>query len=223
MNVRWSLGLLLAAFVPLIGWSAALQDASGASLEATAKTFKESRAAKGLVLLDVNWGRRWGCGGYENAELRGLSFDRLPLNKSSDDVPADLQLEQGPSLSRRPVFESYALLIEPGEYVLTGVEIKLARSASDVSIASARRSALWKDEKALGGTFKVAAGETVYIGNFFLDCYQEPQLWRYFTEGQDGWKAHLKQYKRAYRFLNTDAVIYRLFETTSMGKPYELQ
>jgi hypothetical protein len=30
----------------------------------------------------------------------------------------------------------------------------------------------------------------------FLDCYQEPQLWRYFTEGKDGFEAHLKQYTR---------------------------
>jgi hypothetical protein len=32
----------------------------------------------GVVLLDVNWGRRWGCGDFQNAELRQLSFDRVP-------------------------------------------------------------------------------------------------------------------------------------------------
>jgi hypothetical protein len=193
------------------------------SLEATEKAFKESRATKGVVLLDVNWGRQWQCGAFENAELRGLSFDRLPLSKTTDEEPADLVLAQAPSLLTKPKFLNYAILLEPGEYVLTGVDIKVARSVSEVSHAILKRSQLWKEEKAVGGTFKVAAGETVYIGNFFLDCYQEPQPWRYYTEGKRAFKSHLKEYKRAYSFLDTDAVVYRLFETTSMGRPYELK
>lgn len=223
LDARWLLSLAFAAFVPAIGSAATIQDAAGTAIEATAKTFKAGQSSKGVVLLDVNWGRRWDCGGFQNAELRALAFDRLPVSKTSDDERADLTLEQGASLLTKPTFISYAVMVEPGEYALTGIDIKLARSVSDVVRKVAKRSQLWKDEKALGGTFKVAAGETVYIGNFFLDCYQEPQLWRYYTEGQKGFKGHLKEYKRAYRFLNTDAVVYRLFETTLLGQPYELK
>lgn len=222
-DTRWFLSLLFATFVPAIGGAATIQDAVGASSEATAKSFEAGRATKGVVLLDVNWGRRWDCGGFQNAELRALAFDRLPMSKTSDDERADLTLEQGPSLLTKPKFISYAVMVEPGEYALTGIDIKVATSVSDVNHRVTARSHLWKDGKALGGTFKVAAGETVYIGNFFLDCYQEPSLWRYYTEGKDNFKGHLKEYQRAYRFLDIDAVVYRLFDTTLLGKPYQLQ
>jgi hypothetical protein len=215
--------LLLALLAPLSAWAASILDASGASSEATAESVERYRGTRGVVLLDVNWGRRWRCGSFENAELRRLSFDRLPLTKSSDDTVADLTLEEAPSLFTRSTFVNYAVIVEPGEYVLTGFDIKVARSVSDVAHWVAKRSELWKDGRALAGTFKVAPGETVYIGNFFLDCYQHPQPWRYYTEGAANFKAHLGQYKEKYPFLDTDAVAYRLFETTSLGRPYDLK
>ena len=214
---------LLTLFAPLSAWATSILDASGGSSEATAESVAQYRAAKGVVLLDVNWGRRWRCGSFENAELRRLSFDRLPLTKSSDDAAADLTLEEAPSLFTRETFINYALIVEPGDYVLTGFDIKVARSVSDIAHWVAKRSELWKDGKALGGTFKVAAGETVYIGNFFLDCYKQPQPWRYYTEGAANFKVHLTQYKEKYPFLSTDNVAYRLFDTTSLGRPYELK
>jgi hypothetical protein len=216
---------LVALLAPLSVWATSILDASGSSSEATAESLAQYRATKGVVLLDVNWGRRWRCGSFENAELRRLSFDRLPLTKSSDDAAADLTLEEAPSLFTRSTFINYAVILEPGEYVLTGFDMKVARSVSDIAHWVAKRSELWKDGKALGGTFKVAPGETVYIGNFFLDCYQQPQPWRYYTDGAANFKAHLAQYKDKYPFLNTDTdnVAYRLFDTTSLGRPYELK
>jgi hypothetical protein len=223
MNIRLLQFLLLGFLAPIASWATSILDASGASSEATPEAFAQNRTTKGVVLLDVNWGRQWRCGSFENAELRSLSFDRLPFTKSSDEAAADLTLEEPPSLFTRSTFINYAVIIEPGEYVLTRFDIKAARSVSDVAHWVAKRSELWKDGKALGGTFKVAAGETVYIGNFFLDCYQQPQLWRYYTEGADNFKLHLAQYKEKYSFLELDHAVYRLFDTTSLGRPYELK
>ena len=39
----------------------------------------------GVVLISVNWGRRWNCGGYENAELISIGFDLLPIQNLNDD------------------------------------------------------------------------------------------------------------------------------------------
>jgi hypothetical protein len=207
----------------LVSCATSIVDTAGQSSELTAASYANGRNTKGIVLLDVNWGRRWSCGGYENAELRGLSFDRMPPLKSSDDVAADLTLQEPASLTSRPIFISYALLVEPGEYALSGFNIKVARSVSDVGYWVAKRSDLLKDGKILGGNFKVGEGETVYIGNFFLDCHQRPQPWRYYTEGADNFKLHLAQYKKKYPFLDTGRVKYRLFETSSLGRSYELK
>jgi hypothetical protein len=200
-----------------------LRDADDASIEATAKSVAAAHGAKGIVLLDVNWGRRWNCGGFENAELRIIGFDRLPETKTEDDR-ADVMLIQPPlhSMASRPVFDSYALLLEPGEYTLAGFLIHVAYPSSD-DYWAAKRSDMLKDGKMDGGTFKVAAGEIVYIGNFFLDCFKAPQLWRYYTEGGENFKAHLAQYKQKYPFIDTGRVTYRLFETSRFGRPYELK
>lgn len=209
------LGMLLSCATTIV-------DEAGQPAELTATSYENDRSRKGIVLLDVNWGRRWNCGGYENAELRALSFDRIPPLKSNDDMPADLALQKPANLISKPVFNSYALLVEPGEYALSGFRIKFARSVSDVGYWVAKRSDLLKDGEMLGGSFKVGLGETVYIGNFFLDCHQQPQLWRYYTEGEDNFTEHLSEYKKKYPFLNTDYVKYRLFDTSSLGHSYEL-
>ena len=75
----------------------------------------------------------------------------------------------------------------------------------------------------MSGTFRVGAGEIVYIGNFFLDCYKAPQLWRYYTEGMDNFKTHVAQYKHKYPFIAGEHVVYRLFETDTLGRPYTLK
>jgi hypothetical protein len=198
---------------------------SGATAAGTLEATPEAYLAgpsMGVVLLDVNWGRRWSCGGFENAELRRLSFDLVPPLKSGDEEPADLTLEQPSSLFATPTFTNYALIVEPGQYVLSGFEMKVARSVSSVLMWVAKRSELIKDGNPQGGSFTVGAGEVVYIGNFWLDCFRSPQPWRYYTETPEGFKKHLAQFKDKYPFLRLDKVNYRLFETTRLGRPYSL-
>jgi hypothetical protein len=205
----------------LMSCTTSIRATSGDTTEVTADSYA-NRGSKGVVLLDANWGRRWNCGGFENAELRSLSFDRTPPSKSSDDASADLTLEQPPSVLTRSIFVNYALLVEPGKYVLSGFKMKVARSVSDIGYWIAKRSDLIKDGTVQGGTFTINAGETIYIGNFFLDCFQHPQPWRYYTEGAEDFRKHLAQYKDKYPFLDIDHVTYRLFETTKLGEPYSL-
>lgn len=215
--------LSVLACVVVASCATSIKDIAGSSSEATAEAFARSHGDKGVVLLDANWGRRWNCAGFENAELRGIAFDRLPLAKRANDDPADILIAQPPNLASRPAFENYALLVAPGEYALSAFSIKLASSASNVGYWVANRSDLLKEGKILSGTFKVGAGETVYIGNFYLDCYQRPQLWRYYTEGTENFKTHLGQYRQKYPFINFEHVVYRLFETESFGHPYTLK
>ena len=160
----------------LASCASSIHDGTGLSSEVTAESFTQSRDLKGIVLLAVNWGRRWNCGGFENAELRSLSFDRLPVRQLADGKAADLTLEGPARLMALPAFINYALLVDPGEYASSEFNIKVARSVSDVRYWVAKRSELLKDGRPQGGSFTVAPGETVYIGNFFLDCYQRPSL-----------------------------------------------
>jgi len=193
--------------------------------EVTAKRYAEHKTTHGIVLLDAKWDRLWRCRPFDNAQLRGFGFDRQPSqNRANDDAP-DVLLAYNSSMlfaSKRP-FQSYALLLEPGDYALSGFTIRVARSISDISYLSAKRSILLEDGEAKGGTFTVAAGEVVYIGNFFLDCtLNTPVLWRYYTE-QENWPSHQQEYKAKYPFLDLEHIHYRLFDTEEFGKPYQLE
>jgi hypothetical protein len=212
-------GFLVACLGLLASCAGPVRNETGMASEARAESYAQGRAAKGVVLLDVNWGRRWACGTFENAQLGILGFDRMPVRDLSEDRSADLVLEVPSRLTARPVFVPYALIVEPGEYALSGFLIKVAKSMSDVSYWVAKRGDLMKGGEARGGSFKVDPGETVYIGNFFLDCEGAPKPWRYYTES-DNFPAHLAQYKQKYPFLEVDRVTYRLFETTKLGMPY---
>lgn len=213
-------GEIMVLLAILFGTSVATA-APGGAAEATSESYA-ANPNSGVVLLDVNWGRRWNCGGFENAELRSLGFDRVPPLKTRDDEAPDLVLEQPPGLSARPTFTNYALLVEPGEYVLSVFEMKVARSVSDAHTWDAKRSELIKDGAPQGGKFKVEPGEAVYIGNFWLDCFRRPQPWRYYTETRQDFDMHIAQYKQKYPLLRLEDVKYRLFETTRLGRPYAL-
>jgi len=193
--------------------------------EATAKQYAAHKTTHGVVLLDVKWNRYWRCAGFENAQLRGLGFDRLPVQKRANDAPSDVLLAFHSSMlsASKRRFQPYALLLEPGEYALSGFTIRVARSTSDIGYLSAKRSVLLEEGEAKGGTFSVAAGEAVYIGNFFLDCMlKTPVLWRYYTE-QENWPSHQQEYKAKYPFLDLDTINYRLFDTEEFGRPYQLE
>lgn len=190
--------------------------------EATVDEFAKSKETKGVVVLSINWGRRWKCGNYENAEIMNMGFDKLPLNSSTDNAPSAILMDGPPRLTKKPIFVDYALLLESGEYALTSFDIKAARTVSDEGRFIAKRSNLIQDGKPKAGYFQVKAGEIVYIGNFYLDCYQDPIIWRYYTEGRDGFLKHMSEVKQQYPFIDPASVNYRLFQTTTIGVSYEL-
>ncbi|HJW25237.1 MAG TPA: hypothetical protein VJ576_10095 [Rhodocyclaceae bacterium] len=223
MFVHRSLTLLLLALLLVSCASVQIQDEVGTSAEARADSYAQDKEKLGVVLLDARWGRQWKCGKYENAQLVSFSFDKFPLSKKPDDAPTDLTIGTTSLLSVSQKFESYALLVPPGEYALSNFKIKVAQSASNVGYWVAGRSHLIKDGKPIGGKFSVAPGEVVYIGNFALDCYGGPTLWRYHATGRDGFTQQLSDYKSKYPFLDLANVRFRLFETDTIGRPYDLR
>jgi len=184
--------------------------------------YSQVKNTKGVVLLAVNWNRKWNCGGFENAQVRKIAFDRMPVTKPSDDAAADVVLDDVPLIFTTPGFDDYAFVVEPGEYALSEFTIKVARSIRDVGGFNAKRSFLIKDGKALGGSFEVQAGEIVYIGHFFLDCLRQPIPWRYYPDGQDAFKEYLTKIKSKYPDLDVDKAQFRLFQTTQFGNDYKL-
>lgn len=183
--------------------------------------FESAAGSKGVVLLAVRWDRRWNCAGFENAQLRVIGFDRLPSHRTDDDQP-DILLDDAPRLMTKPQFNRYALLVEPGEYGLSGFLIKVAESVNSTRFFGAQRSELVKDGLSVGGAFNVAPGETVYIGHFYLDCTTIPTIWRYYLDGREAFAQYIADVSSDYPFLDTTKAVYRLFETERAGSHYEL-
>jgi hypothetical protein len=188
--------------------------------EVTAESYGSDKT-KGLVVLSAIWGRTWKCAKFENGQLRSFGFDRLPSRTTADDAAPAILLEGSPLYDElQPV--NYVLALEPGEYGLATFTIKVASSVTDVGIVSVGRARLFKGRKPIGGTFNVNAGELVYIGHFGLDCYKEPTIWRYYSEGRDGFDSYKKVIKKQYPFLDVDNMQFRLFETSVLGRGYVL-
>ena len=180
------------------------------------------REGKAVVLMDINWSRRWKCAGFENAQIRSLAFDRMPVAKSADDEPSDLAIEDPSPLTGKPGFVTYGFVVDPGEYALTGMKIKVARSVSDVGFFEAKRTSLLKADQPLAGSFEARAGELVYIGHFFLDCNQRPTLWRYYLKDRSAFNEYVEDVKKKYPALSARNPQFRLFRTTMLGEPFEL-
>ncbi len=96
------------------------------------RIYKKNKDSMGVVLLDVNWGRAWNCGGFENAQLTNLVFDKIPLTNSQADKYSSIRLKTPSRLLVDPEYRSYGFIVHPGAYALTGVTIKAARSVNDV-------------------------------------------------------------------------------------------
>jgi len=64
--------------------------------------------------------------------------------------------------------------------------------------------------------------EVVYLGHFYLDCYQQPILWRFYPEGREGFNEYLASLKKIYPALNVEKVAFRLFQTKEFGQEYKL-
>ncbi|MGA9573628.1 MAG: hypothetical protein WBS20_06760 [Lysobacterales bacterium] len=188
----------------------------------TKDAYLNNRDTNGIVLLDVNWGRWWDCGNYENAQLITLAFDRLPMNEINNDIQASLVLHSPAQLMVDPVFLSYGYSLEPGEYALSAFSIKVAKSASDVGFLTAERDQLYVNGSPVGGTFTINPGEVVFIGNFYLDCAYGPTLWRYHSDGREAFEAQIKEYRSRFPFLDLSDPKFRLFKTKEFGNDYEL-
>jgi hypothetical protein len=184
-------------------------------------TFKQFGSSKGTVILQVNWGRYWKCGPYENAQLQQLAFRHLGENGESLS-DKDWELSPSSTLLVKPSFEPYVVLLEPGQYALSGFKFKVAASRSDVRVAEVDSSKLIVDGKAVGGLFTVAAGEVVYIGHFGVDCNGVPTPWRFYIEGKEEFDRYVDGFHKRFPFAKDIAVTYRLFQTERLGQPYAL-
>src|SRR3989338_2683667 len=98
----------------------------------TKKNYEDSKTEKAVVIYGVNWGRQWGCAGFDNAQLQNLRFSRID-SVSNDLDGEDIVLNTPAKLFSKNASESYAIIVNPGEYALTGFDIKIAKSSSDVS------------------------------------------------------------------------------------------
>ena len=188
----------------------------------TKDIYTQNKTTNGVVLMDINWGRLWGCGDHENAQLIGLAFDKLPMLNISNDAEPSFVVKSPARLMVDPVFINYAFLLEPGEYAISAFSIKVADSMSKVGFLTAQRDHLYKGGKPIGGSFTVNPGETVFIGNFYLDCAYGPMLWRYYPDGREAFKQQVDEYRTKFPFLNLSDVKFRLFETKEFGYDYEL-
>ncbi len=174
----------------------------------------------GIIILQVNWGRTWKCGPNENAQLEALTFTKSPVD---DPHPLSLELETPAKVFVDSKFLPYVYVVNPGEYVMTAFDVKVARSMSDVVHIIGSKDKLIKDGKPIGGSFTVNPGEIVYIGHFGLDCGAEPFLWRYYIDGRDAFEQYIAGFREKYPFVKQVPVKFRLFSTTTLGNPFSLQ
>jgi len=183
----------------------------------SADTYK---ADLGVLVIQVNWGRTWKCGQFENAQLQALTFTKSPLDAPES---VSLALETPSKLFVDNKFLPYAFVIQPGEYVLTAFDVKVARSVTDVAHINGSKDNLIKDGKPVGGTFTVNPGEIVYVGHFGLDCGAEPFLWRSYIDGRGDFEKYIGGFREKFPFVRQVPTQYRLFSTQLFGNPFALK
>ena len=179
--------------------------------------FDSTRQA--VVIMQLNWGRTWPCGGFENAQLQALTFTRIPHLPGQETT---LELKAKSKLLVENGFKSWAFVIEPGEYAISGYDIKVARSVSQVMHRIVGGADLVHDGVAAGGSFSADPGEIVYVGSFGLDCTGEPIPWRYYIDGRKEFEGFVDGFRAKYPGLKDAPVAYRLFSTTMYGEQYSL-
>lgn len=175
-----------------------------------------ARGDGGIVIVQANWGRQWPCAEYENAQLVAIEFRQ-------QDPPAGTRAErlvlETPGMLRvDDRFTSYAYLLPPGTYALSGFEIKAAKSVRDVGRIQVDNTILTRNGQQ-PGSFRIGAGEIVYIGGFGLDCTYEPMPWRYYLESREAFEEEIALFRRRYPFTADTPVRYRLFESALIAQP----
>lgn len=174
----------------------------------------------GILIIQVNWGRTWKCGQFENAQLQALTFTKSPIDTPE---PVSLDLETPSKLFVDNKFIPYAFVILPGEYVLTAFNVKVARSVTDVAHIKGSKDNLIKESKPVGGTFAVNPGEVVYVGHFGLDCGAEPFLWRSYIQNRENFEKYIGGFREKFPFARQVPAQYRLFSTQFFGHPFALK
>lgn len=202
-------GLVFAALPTLV--------AAAEPVSFTESTYK---ADLGVLIIQVNWGRTWKCGQFENAQLQALTFTKSPTDTPE---PISLDLVTPSKLFVDNKFLPYAFVIQPGEYALTAFDVKVARSISDVAHIIGSKDNLIKDGKPLGGTFTVNPGEVVYVGHFGLDCGAEPFLWRSYINGREDFESYIGGFRAKFPFAKQVPAQFRLFSTQLFGRPFALK
>ncbi len=175
--------------------------------------------SKGIIITQVNWGRTWRCGDFENAQLQRLGFAKTGEAEPSIDLsPASV-------LTAKDEFVPYVLLVEPGVYELVEFDVKVAKSAGDVGHFRKSKDGHGGDPKTLPtGSFSVEPGEIVYIGHFGLDCGAEPFLWRNYIDGRKEFELYVADFRSEYPALAKHPVQFRLFSSPNqaLGNDYHL-
>jgi hypothetical protein len=182
--------------------------------------YSQYMTTKGVVILAVNSTRYWGCGGFENAELRSIGFDLFPQKGIKDSPPPDFVINGS---ADGPKFMLYVFMLQPGNYAISHIKIKVANSISDVGYLTANRSNLFNGSSPTGGTFDISAGEVVYIGHFGLDCTYQPTLWRYYKKDKEMFSQLIETLQSYIPYVNWSDVQYRLFETEPFGQDFTLE
>ena len=205
VRVNWGV-LVLALGLPLASCSP-----PPAKLEAIAYN-----PEKGLIIAEVNWGRKWGCGVFENAQLQHLKF-----TSSNDQV----DLRPSSKLMVRDEFVTYVLPVSPGKYELEEFDVKVAKSVSEVGHFRKSSEQSHPSSPVAGGSFSVAPGEIVYVGHFGIDCGAPPFLWRNYVDGREEFEAYVADFRKEHPSLSQYPVHFRLFSSPSsaLGNDYFLQ
>jgi len=173
----------------------------------------------GVIIIQIHWGRTWKCGQFENAQLQSLTFTKSPIDKSE---VVSLEFVTPSKLFVDNKYLPYAYVVQPGEYLLTAFDVKVARSRTDIMHIKGTKENLIKEGKSIGGTFTVNPGEIVYIGHFGLDCGAQPFLWRYYIDGRSEFERYIDGFRKKYPFVKDVPVQFRLFSTKTLGNPYAL-
>ena len=211
-NMFWKTMIGLAFLTPIICL------ADEVAVPFNSARYEQTASTKAVILISANWSRKWGCGAYQNAQLQSISFDKAGIEKDISAKP-DLLLKDDSFLSTPSGFVNYAFIVEPGEYLLSGFRLKVAKSTSDVGYFDADRKNMLADGKSKAGRFQVEAGEIVYLGHFAVDCAGQPMPWRYYAEPGADFVKYLNIIKKEFPSIDVQSVKFRPFETTTMGGP----
>ncbi len=178
------------------------------------------KADLGVIIIQINWGRTWKCGQFENAQLQALTFTKSTAGNTDN---ATLDLKTPSKLFVNNEYLPYAFVVHPGEYILSSFDVKVARSKTDIAHIKGSKDKLIKEGKPLGGSFTVNPGEIVYIGHFGIECGAEPFLWRYYINGRKDFERYIEGFREKYPFVKKVPVQFRLFSTQMFGNPYTLK